>query len=242
MSKRFVCRIEDCPRDGLKAFAVEGGPTVLVATSGDEVYGFQAMCPHMDVALEEGFYDGAVITCHQHLWQWDVRTGAPLGQAEAPLQHYELRQEDGALYMIAPGALGQTELFSDLSPETRAAIARLARTECFDGGSVIYAPGAPADDLCVLESGRVEFVVGRGDRTSPAGFSLRVGEVFGWAALLDDQPRRIAAATCLEPSTVVFIDGRQLLELLAADPAAGYTVMRRLASLITRHLTPVGAQ
>lgn len=99
MSKRFVCRIEQCPRDGLKAFEVEGGERILVASAGGRFHGFQALCPHMEVPLEDGFYDGAVITCHQHLWQWDVTTGAPLGVAEAPLRRFELVEEDGALYM-----------------------------------------------------------------------------------------------------------------------------------------------
>jgi toluene monooxygenase system ferredoxin subunit len=101
VSRRFVCRIEECPREGLKAFDVEGGPRILVATAGEAFHGYQASCPHMEVALEEGFFDGAVITCHQHLWQWDVRTGAPLGEAEAPLERYELVAEDGALYVVA---------------------------------------------------------------------------------------------------------------------------------------------
>jgi toluene monooxygenase system ferredoxin subunit len=99
VSKRFVCRVEQCPRDGLKAFEVGDGVRILVATSGDRFYGFQALCPHMEVELEDGFYDGAVITCHQHLWQWDVTTGAPRGPAEAPLQRFELVEEGGALYM-----------------------------------------------------------------------------------------------------------------------------------------------
>jgi toluene monooxygenase system ferredoxin subunit len=104
MAKRFVCRLEQCPRDGLKAFDVEGGGTILVASSGGRYYGFQALCPHMEVPLEEGFYDGAVITCHQHLWQWDVTSGEPLGPAEAPLQRFELVAEDGALYVTAAEA------------------------------------------------------------------------------------------------------------------------------------------
>ena len=99
--RTFVCRLDQCPRDGLKAFEVEGGEKILVASAADAVYGYQALCPHMDVPLEEGFYDGRVITCHQHLWQWDVRTGAPLGLAEVPLQRYELVEDDGALYAVA---------------------------------------------------------------------------------------------------------------------------------------------
>jgi toluene monooxygenase system ferredoxin subunit len=103
MSKRVVCRVEECPRDGLKAFDVDASLRVLVATSGREVYAYQALCPHMEVALEEGFYDGAIITCHQHLWQWDVRTGSALGQAEAPLQRFEITAEDGVLYVVGAG-------------------------------------------------------------------------------------------------------------------------------------------
>src|SRR5713226_3200090 len=67
MRKTFVCRIEQCPREGLKAFEAEGGLTLLIASSGCLFYAYQAKCPHMDVPLEEGFYDGSVITCHQQL-------------------------------------------------------------------------------------------------------------------------------------------------------------------------------
>jgi toluene monooxygenase system ferredoxin subunit len=108
MRKTFVCRTEQCPRDGLKAFEVEGGLKLLIATSGSLFYAYQAMCPHMDVPLEEGFYDGSVITCHQHLWQWDVRTGAPMGQAEAALERYEITEEDGALYVVPPSSAWQS--------------------------------------------------------------------------------------------------------------------------------------
>ena len=94
----------------------------------------------------------------------------------------------------------------------------------------------------MLQSGRIEFVIGRDERTSRAGFALRKGEVCGWAALLEGQPVRIARATCLEPSIVLRINGRQTLQALEADPASGYTVMRRLSSLIARYLAPSGAK
>ncbi len=242
MGKKFLCRTDECPRNGMKTFETEGGLKILVANSGDRYYGYQAMCPHMDVALEEGFYDGAVITCHQHLWQWEVRSGTPMGQAEAPLQQYELHEEDGALYVVPSDPVRQTELFAGLTDETLAAIGRLARRETFEEGSVIYRPGDPADDLCVLESGRVQFTIGHGEHASPAGFSLRSGEVFGWNALLEDQPQRIATAAALERSSVLLLDGRELFGVFEKDPRAGYLVMRRLASLITRHLTPMGAR
>ena len=45
---------------GLKEVEAEGGLKLLVASSGGEFYGYQAQCPHQDVALCEGLYDGAV--------------------------------------------------------------------------------------------------------------------------------------------------------------------------------------
>ena len=78
MGKRVVCRTADVPENGLKEVEVEGGLKLVVANAGGEFFGFQAACPHQDVPLCEGVFDGSTLTCHMHLWQWDVRTGAPL--------------------------------------------------------------------------------------------------------------------------------------------------------------------
>lgn len=100
MSWRKVGSVKEIPESGLKQFDLEGDVHILVIRCGDEYFAYQAYCPHMEVPLEEGFYDGSVLTCHQHLWQFDVRTGEPLGLAEAPLKGYPLRVEDGALYVL----------------------------------------------------------------------------------------------------------------------------------------------
>ena len=99
MAKRFVCKVADVPPNGLKEVEAEGGLKLLVASAGGDFYGYQAQCPHQDVALCEGLYDGSVLTCHMHLWQWDIRTGAPMGIAEALLQSYPIAVEGDALYL-----------------------------------------------------------------------------------------------------------------------------------------------
>jgi toluene monooxygenase system ferredoxin subunit len=66
--------------------------------------------------------------------------------------------------------------------------------------------------------------------------------VFGWAALLESQPVRIAKATCIERSTLLRINGKRVLNVLEADPASGYLVMKRLSSLIARYLASSGAR
>ena len=242
MSKNKVCLTSDIPRNGMRECATESGLKLLVANSGDAFYAVQAICPHQEVALCEGLFDGATLTCHQHLWQWDIKTGAPLGLAEAPLERYDVFIEAGSIYVGSQGALNVGELFSGISKQTLAALTDLAKSEEFAAGGDLYKPGDPADDLFVLDSGRVEFQIGRDERTSPAGFMLRKGEVFGWAALLEDHPTRIATARVLEKSTLLRINGKEALKILESDPASGFLVMRRLSGLITRFLAAPGAK
>jgi toluene monooxygenase system ferredoxin subunit len=243
MAKRMVCRVADVPENTLKECEAEGGLKLVVANAGGEFYGFQAQCPHQDVPLCEGLFDGSTLTCHMHLWQWDVRTGAPQGIAEAPLQRYPIAREGDALYLAAEGtALDVGELFSGLNSSTLERLAGLAKRESHPAGAVLYRPGDPAEDFFVLDSGRIEFLIGRGERAAPGGFMLVKGEVFGWAALLEGTPARIASARCLESSTLLRINGKSALRVLEADPAAGFTVMRRLAALIARYLASSGVR
>ena len=242
MTNRFVCKVADVPQNGLKEVEAEGGLKLLVASSGGEFFGYQAQCPHQEVALCEGLYDGTVLTCHMHLWQWDIRTGAPMGIAEAPLQRYPIAVEGDALVLgPQPSALDVGELFQGLAADTLANLAGLAASESHPAGKVLYSPGDLAEDIYVLDSGRVEFTIGRGEGAAPDGFMLKKGETFGWAALLEGYPRRIAGARCLESSTLLRINGKAAIGVLESDPSAGFTVMRRLSGLIARYLALRGS-
>jgi len=242
MARKLICRTSDVPANGLKECEGEGGLKLLLANSGSEYFAVQAICPHQEVALCEGMYDGTVLTCHQHLWQWDIRTGAPMGIAEAPLERYEVTVEGDAIYVGSQSALNVGELFNGIAAGTMEALTALAKREEFEAGSVIYRPGDPAQDLFVLDSGRVEFLLGRDERVNPAGFMLNKGEVFGWAALLENQPQRIASARVLEKSALLRLNGKAVLKLLESDPASGFLVMRRLSGLIARFLAAAGAK
>ena len=133
-------------------------------------------------------------------------------------------------------------LFRGVSDAVIARLDELVRREECDNLSTLYDLDDPADDLYILESGRVEFIIGREDRTSLAGFMLRKGEVFGWAALLEDHPRRIAKAACVAKSAVLRLNGAEVLKVLADEPASGYLVMRQLSTLITKHLRSQGGK
>jgi len=136
--------------------------------------------------------------------------------------------------MNVTDALAKAELFRDLSTESLARVAALSQSQSLEEGDAVYTLGDDAEHLYVLTEGRVRFSLGVGNRPKGSGSIIEPISVFGWAALLEDQPRRLATAACLENSTVLAISGPALLRAFEGDQAAGFQVMRRLATMITR--------
>ena len=134
--------------------------------------------------------------------------------------------------------LRNAPLFAGVSESTLAEIARATRAEKFDEGDRVYEFGDDADAIYLVGAGRVRFSLGVGNRAG-TDFIFGPGQVFGWAALIDEHPRRVATAGCLEPCTIHVIPARALLGIFDKDRASGYLVMRRLAGLIARDFTSV---
>jgi len=95
MDSKLVCRIAEVPVNSVKQFG-----EICVANAGDRLFACQAYCPHEGVALCDGVFDGELLTCLEHLWQWNLRQGGePEGLAEEPLKMYELTVEGDAVYV-----------------------------------------------------------------------------------------------------------------------------------------------
>ena len=116
-------------------------------------------------------------------------------------------------------------------------IAGLGRRVSYDKGALIYDVGDTADDIYIIVSGRVEHALEPGAQARRPVKVLGPGDVFGWAALLEKYPHRLAKATCLEAAEIVRVGGDDLLRLLETDPDAGDVVMSRFATMITRDYT-----
>lgn len=125
-------------------------------------------------------------------------------------------------------------LFAGVSDATLQALAAACTRRDAEEGDSVYELGDDANDVYLVQSGRVRFALGVGNRVESAGSIMEPGVVFGWAALVE-QPRRVATAICLEPTTLLVIPGAELLRILAERPDDGYAVMRRLATMIARN-------
>ncbi len=101
----------------------------------------------------------------------------------------------------------------------------------------IYDVGDAADNVYIIVSGKVEHALEPGAQARRPLKVLGAGDVFGWAALLDKYPNRLARAVCLESSQIISINGNELLRILESDPDAGDVVMSRFATMITQDYT-----
>ena len=141
----------------------------------------------------------------------------------------------------AARVLSHARFFSALTRTQLERVAALGRPRAFAQDTRIYTIGDPVDDFYVLADGMIRFTLGLGKRETSAGEIIRRGDVFGWAPLVEGNPRRIATAYCLTSCEVIAIDGARLNALIEGDPALGYALMKKLAVLLTSELVAFAA-
>jgi CRP-like cAMP-binding protein len=130
--------------------------------------------------------------------------------------------------------LRSTDILRGAIQPTLEKLAAVAKPLTVDEGDTLYAVGDPARSAYVVASGRLRFILGGDGRPAAQGTIIPAGDILGWAALLGNQPRRIATVVALEKCRLLDIDGEALLAILEQDPRTGYLVMQRLARMITQ--------
>jgi len=119
------------------------------------------------------------------------------------------------------------DLESFLKTAGRARVIRRVRR-----GQVIFAQGAPANDVLYVQEGRVKLsVLSRTGKEAVVGM-LSTGDFLGEGCLAG-QPRRMSTATALVATTLLVIEKAQMQEVLHAEPAFGE---RFLAHMLARNI------
>jgi toluene monooxygenase system ferredoxin subunit len=94
-----LCSAEEVPSGRLIGMEFQGVKILVVRIDHDFV-AFPPLCPHMAEPLEtSGICADGILTCTKHIWQWELKTGVPLGEAEKPLLHYPTKLEGDALWI-----------------------------------------------------------------------------------------------------------------------------------------------
>lgn len=109
MSFTKVCTVDDLWEGEMEAFSVNGHEVLLVCAEGGAVKAFQGMCPHQDISLAEGKFDGEKIICRAHLWQFAACNGKGINPADCALAEYPVKLEGDDILIKTEGV---TPLFA----------------------------------------------------------------------------------------------------------------------------------
>lgn len=127
--------------------------------------------------------------------------------------------------------------FQTVSDDLLQDIASLAKPRSYARGDMIYDHGDEADDIHIVASGVVQHTLKPEADAPGLERAMRSGDVFGWAAVLDGQRRRLAKTVCLERTELVQINGEDLMSLISRSPANGDVIMSRFATMITKEFS-----
>mgnify|MGYP006277219345 FL=1 len=83
---------------------VEGEQVLLVHPLDGEVKAFQGMCPHQEVLLVDGDWDGDTnrLLCPGHKWEFDLITGAGINPEGCQLYEYFVKVEGDEIVLGIP--------------------------------------------------------------------------------------------------------------------------------------------
>ncbi|MEM7193645.1 MAG: Crp/Fnr family transcriptional regulator [Pseudomonadota bacterium] len=122
-------------------------------------------------------------------------------------------------------AFAACDLFTDLTPDELASLARHARLQNYSRGAIIMGSGEQTDSIYLLTSGRV-----RAFRDSEEGRQITLniinpGEIFGELAAISNEPR-VATIETLEECTTLVITPQYFVDLISSNPQVALTLIR----------------
>lgn len=103
-----VAKLADLPPGGLLSVAFDGVQVLLAHVEG-EIHAVRDECSHEAAKLSDGELMGDTVECPWHFSRFCLRTGTALDfPAVDPVDTYEVRVEDGQIFLSVPGAAGDT--------------------------------------------------------------------------------------------------------------------------------------
>lgn len=149
--------------------------------------------------------------------------------------------------MVQPELLSHYPFFSFFKPAQLKKIARIAREETYDRGTLLFREKDPADAFYILQKGSVELFFAVEVEYHPElrkELRFRViypGESFGISAFIEPHILT-SSARALEPSQVIKIDAAPILELCQKDDKLAYALIYQVAKVAMDRLNATRLQ
>jgi CRP/FNR family cyclic AMP-dependent transcriptional regulator len=143
--------------------------------------------------------------------------------------------------MIPLETLRKSDVFGGLTDDELVAIARLAHEETYGAGAQILMENGPAKYLYLVAEGRVVILIDMARGRQAVIDTVTKGNSFGWSAMV---PPYIltGTATAVDNVRLVVIPGDELRGLCKVNCGLCYTIMERLATIISRRLSDTRLQ
>ncbi len=137
--------------------------------------------------------------------------------------------------MIPLEALRKSEIFEGLADDELAAIGKIAHEEIYEAGACICVENEAATKLYIVREGRVAILINIGRGRQTVIDTVAKGGSFAWSAMV---PPYILTGTAkaIEKTRVIAICGYDLRELCARNCRTCYTIMEKLATIISARL------
>ncbi|MFK5949756.1 MAG: Rieske 2Fe-2S domain-containing protein [Methylococcales bacterium] len=104
MAYEKLCTLDDVWEGDMDVFTTSCGVDVLIlGVENGDVRAFQAMCPHQEIELVDGEFDGKILTCKAHLWQFDTDTGKGVNPKGCQLAQYPVKIDGDDIYVNVEG-------------------------------------------------------------------------------------------------------------------------------------------
>jgi CRP-like cAMP-binding protein len=143
--------------------------------------------------------------------------------------------------MVSMDDLRGIALFEDLTNPMLERLLPVARTESLGERQIIYEEGAPAEQFYCVKRGKVLLEAELAPAVIIALGAIKPGYSFGWSALFP-AASHTSYAVCAEPSEIIIIPGKVLVQEMESDRTMGFFVMKKSAQILENRLEHRTAQ
>ncbi len=153
--------------------------------------------------------------------------------------------------MISPELLRRYPFFAGLSVNQLTLLAQAAEEKEVEAGNYLFREGEPLQKMFLTVAGNVDIVMelpaqnvshkvseqllGEMKTDDVVVTTVGPGEIFGWSALLPPHEATASGKTTTDSQVVVF-DGPTLMQKFVEDPAFGYVMTQKVASVMRERL------
>ncbi|MCP4630264.1 MAG: cyclic nucleotide-binding domain-containing protein [bacterium] len=127
----------------------------------------------------------------------------------------------------------QGDIFWGMNTEFVGKIMKLAETESYIKGDILFRTGDAADHFYIMTKGQIK--IGIGDTGHVVYIVSKAGEAFGWSSLIG-RDSYSATAECLSSTKLLKLNGEKLQKILEKDSDNGLIFFKRLSMVLGNRL------